>query len=140
VLFGLTHEHGPGDIAHAVVEGVSFGLRDGFNALDADLRSSVRELSLVGGGARSSYWAQILATQLQRPLVLRDGAETAGALGAARLAWLADGGEEQEVCRLAPARRRFEPDSSGDSSVHERYERFRRLYPQVRSLFADKWT
>ncbi len=136
VLFGLTHEHGPGDIAHAVVEGVSFGLRDGFNALDADLRSSVRELSLVGGGARSSYWSQILATQLQRPLVLRDGAETAGALGAARLAWLADGGEEQEVCRVAPERRRFEPDLSPNPSLHARYERFTRLYPQVRALWA----
>ena len=83
VLFGLTHEHGPGDIAHAVMEGVGFGLLDGFNSLDANLRSSVRELSLVGGGARSRYWAQLIATLLQRPLVLRDGAETAGALGAA---------------------------------------------------------
>src|SRR5258706_283242 len=136
VLVGLTHEHGPGDIAHAVVEGVSFGLLDGFNCLDTELRSSVRELSLVGGGARSSYWSQILATQLQRPLVLRDGAETAGALGAARLAWLADGGEEQEVCRVAPERRRFEPDRPCGSRVHNRYERFTRLYPQVRALWA----
>ena len=134
VLFGLTHEHGAGDIAHAVVEGVSFGLLDGFNSLDANLRSSVRELSLVGGGARSSYWAQLLATLLQRTLVLRDGAETAGALGAARLAWLADGGEESEVCRVAPERRRFEPDSSHNSCLQERYERFKRLYSQVRGL------
>ena len=134
VLFGLTHEHGPGDIAHAVMEGVGFGLLDGFNSLDANLRSSVRELSLVGGGARSRYWAQLIATLLQRPLVLRDGAETAGALGAARLAWLADGGEESEVCRMAPERRRFEPDSSHNSGLLERYERFKRLYSQVRGL------
>ena len=136
VLFGLTHEHGAADIAHAVVEGVSFGLLDGFASLDRQLRSTVTELSLVGGGARSGYWAQILATLLQRPLVLRDGAETAGALGAARLAWLADGGEENEVCRVAPERRRFEPDPVSRSNLQDRYERFRRLYPQLRSLWT----
>ena len=136
VLFGLTHEHGHGDIAHAVVEGVSHGLLDGFNSLDAQLRSSVGELSLVGGGARSSYWAQLLATLLQRPLVVRAGSETAAALGAARLAWLADGGEEKEVCRTAPERSRFEPDASSGSCAQARYERFTRLYPQVRMLWA----
>ena len=136
VLFGLTYEHGPGDIAHAVVEGVSHGLLDGFHSLDAQLRSNVRELSLVGGGARSSYWAQLLATLLQRPLVLRAGAETAAALGAARLAWLADGGEEKEVCRAAPERNRFDPDPSPGYSLQARYEQFKRLYPQMRALWA----
>ena len=136
VLFGLTHEHGPADIAHAVVEGVSFGLLDGFASLDKQLRSTVTEFSLVGGGARSSYWAQMLATLLQRPLVLREGSETAGALGAARLGWLADGGSEAEVCRVAPERRRFEPNSASRSSLQDRYERFRRLYPQLRSLWT----
>jgi xylulokinase len=134
VLFGLTHEHGPGDIAHAVVEGVSFGLLDGFAALDKQLRSTVTELSLVGGGARSSYWAQMLATLLQRPLVIRDGAETAGALGAARLGWLASGGSEAEVCRVAPERKRFEPDAGALGGLMGRYERFEKLYPKVRDL------
>ena len=140
VLFGLTHEHGPGDVAYAVVEGVCHGLLDGFNSLDTELRSSVRELSLVGGGARSHYWAQLLATLLQRPLVQGAGAETAAALGAARLAWLADGGEESEVCRTAPERSRFEPDPSPNSSLHTRYQRFTRLYPQVRALWTERPT
>jgi len=138
VLFGLTHEHGPGDIAHAVVEGVSFGLLDGFNSLDPNLRSSVRELSLVGGGARSGYWAQLLATLLQRPLVLRAGAETAAALGAARLAWLADGGEEKEICHTAPERSHFEPDPSPDSTLRDRYGRFRELYSRVRAVNGER--
>lgn len=131
LLHGLTHDHGPADIGHAVVEGVSFGLLDGLNALDRPLRATVKELSLVGGGARSAYWAQMLATILQRPLVIREGAETAGALGAARLAWIADGGSEAEVCKPAPERRRFEPDAKALAGLLERYERFRKLYARV---------
>ncbi|MEO8006776.1 MAG: xylulokinase [Betaproteobacteria bacterium] len=136
VLFGLTHEHGAADIAHAVVEGVSFGLLDGFAALDKSVRSSVKELTLVGGGARSAYWARTLATLLQRPLVVREGSETAGALGAARLAWLAESGDEAQVCRVAPERRRFEPDANTFDAMQPRYEKFRKLYPALRTLFS----
>jgi xylulokinase len=128
VLCGLTHDHGSAHVAHAVLEGVSFGLLDGFNALDDGLRASVRELSLVGGGARSAYWAQLLASLLGRPLVLREGGETAGALGAARLAWLCDGGDETEVCQPAADRRRFEVQPL---VFQERYARFRALYPAL---------
>src|SRR5207249_3746256 len=127
VLFGLTHAHGPGAIAHAVVEGVAFGLLDGFMALDTDLRRRVDELDLVGGGSRSSYWAQLLATVLEKPLVLRAGANVSAALGAARLAWLADGGSEPEICSVAPVQRRFGPDAALASRIRERYARYRAL-------------
>jgi xylulokinase len=127
VLFGLIHEHGAGAIAHAVVEGVSLGLLDGFLALDAQLRSRVDQLDLVGGGSRSAYWAQLLATVLERPLVLREGASSSAALGAARLAWLADGGNERDVCRVAPVQRCFEPDPALARQLHDRKTRYSAL-------------
>ncbi|MBF9265505.1 xylulokinase, partial [Paracidovorax cattleyae] len=100
VLFGLTHAHGPAEIAYAVVEGVGFGLRDGLNTLRLPEGMPLREMALVGGGARSAWWGQLLADILQVPLTLYEGSETGGALGAARLAWLADGGRVAEVCAL----------------------------------------
>ncbi len=90
MLFGLTHAHGPAEIAYAVVEGVSFGLRDGLDTLRLPDDVPLREMALVGGGARSAWWGQLLADILQVPLTLYEGSETGGALGAARLAWLAD--------------------------------------------------
>ncbi len=134
-LSGLTHSHGPGAIAHAVIEGVSFGLREGFGALDADLRGQVRELDLVGGGSRSDYWAELLAAVLERPLILRAGASASAALGAARLGWLAAGGDEGDVCRVAPVERRIEPLSDRARRAAERYERYRAL----RDALAPSW-
>jgi len=133
VLFGLRHEHGPGDVAQAVIEGVGFGLRDGWLALDASVRSDVGELDLVGGGSRSASWAQLLATILGVPLVVREGAHLGGALGAARLAWLADGGDEEAVCRVAPVQRRFDPDGPMAPVLAERHERFRALVRAVQA-------
>ena len=90
----------------------------------------------MGGGSRSPYWAQLLATLLECPLVVRTGAEAAAALGAARLAWLADGGDEQEVCKTAPERRRFEPEPEHLAGLLERHQRFRQLYPKLQDLWA----
>ena len=135
VLFGLTHEHDAAAIGYAVVEGVSFGLLDGWSSLRVE-PGSVAALSLVGGGARSTLWAQLLASTLGVTMRVHAGGEAGGALGAARLAWLADGGDESDVCRIAAIAREFAPDAAEAALLAARCERFRALYPALRSRFA----
>lgn len=132
VLFGLASTHGPADIAYAVVEGVSFGLRDGLDTLERP----VGDLALVGGGARSAWWAQLLADILEVPLALGEGGEAGGALGAARLAWMADGGTVDAVCRRPALRQRFVPDGMEADAHRSRHVRFKALYRMLRSTFA----
>jgi xylulokinase len=135
VLFGLTHAHDAASVGYAVVEGVTFGLMDGWRSLQIP-PGRVAALSLVGGGARSALWAQLLASGLGVAMHLHAGAEAGGALGAARLAWLADGGDEAQVCRSAPVAREFEPDPAEAAALAARYERFRALYRAVRGQFG----
>ncbi len=135
VLFGLTHAHGPAEIAYAVVEGVSFGLRDGLDTLRLPEDVPLREMALVGGGARSAWWGQLLADILQVPLTLYAGSETGGALGAARLAWLADGGAVAKVCALPQPRRRFDPAAADAAGHGARHARFQALYRALREHF-----
>jgi len=135
VLFGLTHAHGPAAIGHAVVEGVSFGLLDGWRTLDEGTRAMAASLDIVGGGARSPTWARLLATLLERPLHKRAGGEAGGALGAARLGWLADGGALATVCAKQPVIESFEPQAARRDALLARHARFRALYPTLRAHF-----
>ena len=135
VLFGLTHDHDAAAIGYAVIEGVSFGLRDGWASLQAE-PGSVAALSLVGGGARSALWAQLLASALGVTMCIHAGGEAGGALGAARLAWLADGGIESDVCRAGAVAREFRPDPAEAALLAPRYQRFRALYPALHNAFA----
>ncbi len=137
VLFGLTHEHGPAAIGYAVIEGVAFGLLDGWRTLDEGTRALAKSLDLVGGGARSAYWGKLLATLLDRPLTKRDGGEAGGALGAARLAWLADGGDIERVCAKQAVIESFQPQPERRASLMARYVRFRSLYPLLRESFRS---
>lgn len=139
VFFGLTHEHGAAEMGYAVLEGVGFGLLDGWQALHAGNQAGdghAGQLWLVGGGARSDWWARLLASLLDVRLVTGVGAEAGGALGAARLAWLACGGTVGEVCRTPDIARVAHPDPAWAAALQPRHQRFQRLYQALRSEFA----
>ena len=53
---------------------MTFGLLDGLNALRA-AGTQVTDLSLVDGGSRSSFWAQLLANALQVTIHTHVGSE-----------------------------------------------------------------
>lgn len=135
-LTGLRSEHGAADIGYAVVEGVSFGLRDGLAAM-TESGQSVGELALVGGAARSDLWAQLLASTLGCGLRRHDGAHAAAAIGAARLGAMAAGGDEASVCKTPEHGRLFEPDAEEAALLAPRYQRFRALYAALSPHFEE---
>ncbi len=128
---GLDHDTHAASLAYAVIEGVTFGLNDGLAALKA-AGSHARSLSLVGGGAKSAMWAQQLASCLGVDMLSHSGSAAGGALGAARLAWLAWAGDSSanvaSICTTPDVDRVFSPDRSEQAVLLPRYERFRRLY------------
>lgn len=130
VFFGLTSEVGPAELIRSTLEGVAFALRDGLDAMP----EKTGELSVIGGGSRSAFWAQILADALAVPLVYRDGAHVGPANGAARLARLSVTNEAIEaVCSQPPEMARYLPRSTDTA----RLERFRSLYSSLKSSFGD---
>lgn len=137
VLFGLTHDTDAGALAYSVLEGVAFGMRDGVEALRA-AGTEVGRLAVVGGGARSAFWVQLHADLFGTELVTLDGGEAGGALGAARLAWLADGASEADVCRLPPVRQVFTPDAARAARLVDRYDTFGQLYRTLRPHFSPR--
>ncbi|MEN9368765.1 MAG: xylulokinase [Pseudomonadota bacterium] len=133
-FFGLTNEHDAAALGWSVIEGVTFGLLDGWHALGVQ-PGEVAGLTLVGGGARSGLWAQLLADAIGVPMVTRHGGEAGGALGAARLAWLADGGTLDQVCPAPEIAATFSPDPAETARLAARHARFRALYRAVEGLF-----
>ncbi len=136
VFFGLTNDTDARSLCYSVLEGVVFAMRDGLNALH-EAGTQVGRLALVGGGARSRFWAQLHADVLETEIVTLDGGEAGGALGAARLAWLADGGDEGSVCQMPPIRERFIPQPARGDGLADRYQRFRAIYVATKGLFAE---
>jgi xylulokinase len=135
VFYGLSHQSGRALGAYAVLEGVAFGLADGLAAL-RESGTSVRRLSLVGGGARSAQWAQLIADALDLEIVVLRGAEAGGALGAARLGWMAAGASVAEACARPAVDMRFVPGPARRAVLEQRLQRFRQVYRQLKPLWG----
>lgn len=89
-IAGLHPGVSPAMLAYATMEGVAFQVAD---CIAAQVEVGVRpeRFTVVGGGTRSALWLSLIATALDRPVSLIDGADMAGPRGAARLAAVAAG-------------------------------------------------
>lgn len=137
---GLSNASDLNDLTLAVLEGVAYSCCDGLDALRA-AGSEPRELALIGGGARSRFWRQLLADALNLPLVYRTGGEVGPALGAARLALIGTtGGEVEAVIRQVctqPPKQEEHPPRADRSAYHQaQLERYRQLYALTKALHA----
>jgi xylulokinase len=87
-FIGLTIRHNQSHFARAVLEGVAYSLRDCYEML-ASTGLEIQEFHLLGGGARSLLWAQIVADVFGVRLQVH--MDEAAAHGAAMVAGIAVG-------------------------------------------------
>jgi xylulokinase len=132
---GLSLRHDRGALVRAVLEGVAFGLRDGLD-LVAELSDPPEVGRVSGGGARSRLWLEILASILELPLQ-RTAVDEGASFGAALLGGVAAGvfGDVHEaVAACVRPGEVVEPVTEWIEPYREARERFRALYPALRSL------
>ncbi|WP_424928643.1 xylulokinase [Amaricoccus tamworthensis] len=129
---GLAQSHGPADLAQAILEGVAYAFADCQTAL-AGAGTDFEAALAVGGGARSKTWLKIIASVLNRPLLVAADSDVGAALGAARLAiCAAEGADPQEVCFAPDIISTVEPDAGLVPQYQEGLARYRGLYPAIR--------
>jgi xylulokinase len=133
---GLTHATTRTDMVRAALDGVAFAFGDGFDAL-RNLGAMPETLMCVGGGARLAPLLPILASVLGTKLALVEGAESAAALGAARLARLALTGEAPPlVCTSPVVRHVIAPDPALAQKLAPRRALYQKLYPALKDLHS----
>ncbi len=135
VLFGLTPATTPEQVTQAVLEGVALSLADAQGYLAATGKLPGR-IAVNGGGSKSRFWMKILASALDKTVLLQEGSEAGPAFGAARLARLAATGEDADaVCSKPAIAAEIAPDPALAAAYADRLTRFRALYRAVAPLF-----
>lgn len=136
VFFGMTATTTRASLTLAVLEGVAYAFADGLEPL-LDSGAKINRLSVIGGGARSQLWGQILADVLEQELTFHEDAEVGPAFGAARLARLAITGEDiSEVCSTPTITEVIKPNPEKQEYYYPRLKRFRRLYTLLKPEFS----
>src|SRR5664279_3113381 len=131
---GLRSASGRDDLVQAVLEGVAYAARDNLAAMSGS-GPPIQEVDLVGGGARSVLWAQIIADVLGMPVHRVEEGEVGAALGAARLGRLAaTGADPVDVCSRPRRLASFMPRASAVAVYDDAYRQWRKLYPALKEV------
>lgn len=138
LFIGLNPETDRAQMLLAVLEGVSFAIRDNIEVAKK-LGISIERSMLCGGGARSPIWRKILANVLGIELELPVAEEGPG-FGTAILSMVANGeyaSVEDAVCRLVARRDTVKPDSELTKLYEQRYQKYKKIYPALKNLYKE---
>ncbi|OWV89503.1 xylulose kinase [Rhizobium sp. R635] len=133
-FIGLGHESSRAVLTQAVLEGVSFAIRDNLEALRS-AGTGISRVTAIGGGSRSHYWLASIATALGVPVDLPADGDFGAAFGAARLGLIAaTGADPIAVCTPPVTAGTIEPVAALKGAYEDAYKRYRALYPAIKSL------
>jgi len=137
VFFGLSLKHAKSHLIRAVLEGVGFGLKDSLELMKS-LGMKIKEIRVVGGGARSGLWRKVLASQFEFPLTILK-IEAGAAYGALLLAGVGCGvfSDIEEIDQIIKVKGVENPDKKQSKAYRDLYPRFKELYPQLKSSFKN---
>ena len=134
---GITMDTTRADLVQAVLEGVAFAIRDSFEVAKS-LGIAIPRSFLCGGGAKSPLWRKIFANVLGIPLDMVKTEQGPG-YGGAMLAMVGCGvypSVQAAADALVELASTTEPDSELTARYEAQYQKFKRIYPAMRELFA----
>ena len=135
---GMSMDTTRADLTQAVLEGVSFAIRDSFEVARS-LGIEIPRSMICGGGAKSPLWRTMLANVLGIPLDLPQTEQGPG-YGGALLAMVACGAypSVQAACNaLVRVAQTVEPDPELTARYEERYRKFQAIYPAMKNVFPN---
>ncbi len=136
VYFGLNLATGKAHMIKAIMEGVSFALRNNIETIEA-LGIQIDEVRAVGGGLKSSVWLQTLGKILKKPIATVNMPDTAN-LGNILLCGKALGlvGSYQQSVEHMVATDQAIHYPDGAPVYEKQYALFLELYPQLQPLYC----
>ncbi len=132
---GATMSHHKAHFLRALLEGVAFSLRDCFRTIE-EMALPIKEIRLIGGGAKSSLWAQIVSDVFGCSLKRPTGCDAS--FGAALLAGVGIGlfsNEAEAVRRCSRVQDTFQPDPQATAIYSRLFPFYCRIHDNLAGTY-----
>ncbi|WMM33123.1 xylulokinase [Shouchella clausii] len=134
-FIGADSSHTKADFTRAILEGITFSLRESLD-LFREQGKTIERIVSIGGGVKSETWLQMQADIFQTPIVKQTSEQGPG-MGAAMLAaygagWFGSLKECAEAFIKQDAV--FEPDCNRAKTYETLYELYKQVYPATAAI------
>lgn len=129
---GLSVFHRKSDIIRAILEGITFELRQLIETFER-CGVCISELRSIGGGAKSPFWLQLKADVTNKRIVAPNITEAA-TLGAALLAGIGAGAFKdcyEAVAKVYREKSVYQPNPANFTLYSKQYEVYKEVYPAL---------
>ncbi len=137
VFFGLSAMHTKAHMARAIMEGVSYSLKNCLDVLN-EVGVGAVDMALCGGGSKGNFWRGMIADVFDMPVKIMQS-EEGPALGAAILAGCAAGvfKDVREGCtKLVKVKEEQQPIKENHLEYEKFYSVYNGLYPALKDGFS----
>ena len=127
-----------GDFARALMEGVAFSLRDCYRTLE-EMRLPVKRIFLIGGGARSKLWSEIVANVFNCAVAVPTPADAS--FGSCLLAGVGTGAfpdVKSAVEKCLKIDREIAPDPAVAAKYDHLFTCYRRLHDALAPIYSQR--
>ena len=135
IFYGIGLNHKKGHFIRAILEGVSYMLKENIEFLES-LGIEVNEIRSLGGGSNSRLWSQIKADVLNKTVLTMRNAETTS-LGTAIMGALSMGlyGTAEEICeKYIGIKESFQPNEQNKSIYENGYRIYTTVYNRLKYI------
>jgi sugar (pentulose or hexulose) kinase len=139
-IIGWSDVHTKVHLYRAIVEGVAFGIQEGFLGMQKRMKHRVKEIRVSGGGSKSDAICQITADIFNLPVSRVQTNETSS-LGTAIAAFLASKDfttPEEAVASMVRVTQTFTPNQAAVKRYTYLYRKvYSKIYPKLINLYRD---
>jgi len=135
-IIGLSSGHHRGHVYRAILEGIAMEQALATEAVEKATNEKTKEFAVIGGGARSKLWRQIIA-DASGVKVLNMSSDEASSLGAGISAAVAAGwfpSFREAAANMVHVRGITEPDSQNADKYHIQKSKYKKIYPAIKEI------
>ncbi len=135
-MVGFTSSHHRGHVYRAILEGIAMEQFLATEAVERVVGKRIEEYAVIGGGAKSSLWRQIIADTSGKK-VLTMASDEASSLGAGISAAIAAGwfrSFREAAASMVHVKEITEPDSQNADRYHIQISKYKKIYPAIREI------
>ena len=135
-FLGIDISHGIHDFLRAIMEGVAYSMQERLLILEDEFGMPIKEVTTIGGGAKSELWCQIMADVANRPMKRIQGAEME-CLGSAILASVPIVHDSIEIAinEMVHDQDTFTPGLDNHQLYSEMYQRYCEFFRNYEHMF-----
>ncbi|MBN2355014.1 FGGY-family carbohydrate kinase [candidate division KSB1 bacterium] len=135
-LFNVSLHHNREHIIRAIFEGIAFNIRWAMETVE-NLYQPVQQLNIIGGGAKSEIWCQIIADITNRQINQVANPQEANARGVALLASYGLGfiSNFEDIKNYIHIKKRFSPNFQNRELYDRLFAEFKNIYKQNKNWY-----